>query len=94
LAQVEMTIHRVTVGLLRVPDGLDPGDHIVSGSILGAPSVMRVRRSAPPLADAVAEYLVFLGHVAESNRGTIAVHLRSLSRKLGIPHDQFSRLVR
>jgi hypothetical protein len=44
LALVEITIHRVTVGLLRVPPAVDPGDFILSGgtcdsSACGAASV-------------------------------------------------------
>lgn len=38
LAQVELTVHRLTLGLIAVPAGIDPGDFVVSGGTLAPPA--------------------------------------------------------
>ena len=51
LLEVRRAIHRLTVGLLAVPDGIDPGDFIVSGGTLRA--APQADRTARPLTVAI-----------------------------------------
>ena len=45
---VELTIHRILTGFLKVPAGVDPGDFIVSGGVLTEPAAKpRNRRPCP-----------------------------------------------
>ncbi len=84
LAQVELTLHRLTLGLIAVPAGIDPGDFVVSGGTLAAPAADRDPPAAvPTLAAAVAEYRANLAHLAETTRGTVGVHLGNLLKGLG-----------
>jgi hypothetical protein len=80
--RVEDALHRLAIGLITVPAGVDPGDFIVSGGVLTSPVNRPVCRQLPTLATAVDEYLGNLGHLAESNRYTVGVHLRNLKSKL------------
>jgi integrase len=80
--RVEDALHRLAVRLIAVPDGVDPGDFIVSGGTLTPPALARGRRTVPTFGSAVQEFLGDLGHLAESNRYTIGVHLRNLQKKL------------
>jgi integrase len=79
---VERALHRLAVGVLAVPPGVDPGDFIVSGGTLTSPAPAPGRRPVPTLGSAVQEFLGDLGHLAESNRYTVGVHLRNLQKKL------------
>jgi integrase len=81
--RVEDALHRLGVHLIFVPEGVDPGDFVVSGGTLTAPAPESPPRFVPTLDAAIAEFLANLGHLAESNRYTIAVHLRNLKKKLG-----------
>ena len=84
LAQVELAIHRLALGLIAVPAGVDPGDFVVSGGTLAAPTADRdPPAAAPTLAAAVAEYRGNLAHLAETTRGTVGVHLGNLLKGLG-----------
>jgi integrase len=90
--RVEDTLHRLAIGLIVVPRGVDPGDFIISGGTLKAPEERQQRPPAPIAKAAITEYLDHLGHLAESNRYTIRVHLNNFQRHLGtrtgIPIDQ------
>ena len=88
LLEVQRTIHRLTVGMAVVPDGVDPGDFIISGGTLRAPAPVTPLRPQATVRAAAAEYLGNLGHMAESNRYTIGVHLRNLHAKLGAGADR------
>lgn len=94
LHEIESVLHRLARGWLEVPTGLDPGDFIVSGGKLTASSVQPERLPTPNVKAAIAEYLDHLGHLAESNRGTIRVHLNNLQKYLAIrteiPIDQIT----
>jgi integrase len=81
--RVEDALHRLAIGLLAVPEGVDPGDFIVSGATLEAAVEREPRAVAPTVEEAIKEYLDHLGHLAESNRYTIRVHLNHLQRHLG-----------
>jgi len=84
ILEVQRVIHRLTVGLLAVPDGVDPGGFIVSGGTLRPASAPSPEpRTCPPVDQAIEEYLGCLAHMAPSNRTTIRVHLRNLKAKLG-----------
>jgi hypothetical protein len=76
---VKLTLHRLMVGLLQIPDGIDPGDFIVSGGTAARP---KQTEPAPTLATAVAEYLERLLHLAESTRLTVRVQLNNFLKKL------------
>jgi integrase len=93
--RVEDALHRLAVRLISVPAGVDPGDFIVSGGTLTSPAPAPGRRTVPTFGSAVQEFLGDLGHLAESNRYTIGVHLRNLQKKLvrqvDAPLDQVER---
>lgn len=80
--RVEDALHRLTINTLTVPDGVDPGDFIVSGGTLAANAQPVPPRVVPTLDVAIQEFQDNLGHLAESNRYTIGVHLRNLKKKL------------
>ena len=73
-------LHRLAINTLVVPKGVDPGNFIISGGTLTAPSPKREPRIVPTLDHATAEYLGNLEHMAESNRYTLGVHLRNLKK--------------
>jgi integrase len=81
--RVEDALHQLTIHLIDVPAGVDPGDFIVSGGKLTAPVLAPPVQVVPTLGAAIQEYLDNLGHLAESNRYTIGVHLRNLQKKMG-----------
>lgn len=81
--EVERALHRLAINLLQLPDGVDPGDFIVSGGTLQPPDPKEERPPVPSLTAAVAEYLNRLGHLAESHRYTIGIHLNNLKKHLG-----------
>ena len=83
LAQVELTLHRLLVGLVKVPAGVDPGDYVVSGGTLEAPVAKAPVRAVPSVSATIDAYLANLGHLAPSNRSTVGTHLRNLAKKLG-----------
>jgi len=91
---VEQTIHRLLVGLLAVPDGVDPGDFIVSGGTLTASGNDRTAPPAVPfLADLIAAYLESQQSlVADSTHGLLAIHLNNwrkhLGHKFSVPSDE------
>jgi integrase len=91
---VEQTIHRLLVGLLTVPDGVDPGDFIVSGGTLTASAERRTTRPAvPSLADLIAAYLQSQQNlVADSTHELLVIHLnnwcRHLKDKVSTPSDK------
>src|SRR5262249_39995862 len=66
--RVEDALPRLAIGLIRVPEGVDPGDFVVSGGTLTAPTDHPGPRSVPTLTAAIKEYLSNLGHVAATNR--------------------------
>jgi integrase len=85
--RVEDALHRLAINVLRVPDGVDPGDFIVSGGTLTAPAPMCQPRAVPTVAVAVRKYTENLGHLAESNRATVTGHLRRLEQNLQAKAD-------
>src|SRR5262249_39655427 len=80
--RVEDALHRLAIGLIRDPEGVDPGDYILSGGTLTAPVPKLLPRTVPTLDEALREYRDHLGHPAESNRSTVSGHLRRLKQKL------------
>jgi integrase len=76
---VERAIHGLTIGILHVPPGVDPGDFILTGGTLQAP---RRPRRVPSLEAVIDEYLTSQAHKASSTAYTEGVHLRNLKRKL------------
>ncbi|WP_152050106.1 tyrosine-type recombinase/integrase, partial [Tautonia marina] len=78
---VERILHGLTTGLIRVPDGVDPGDFIVSGGTVEAPH--RARRRAPSVQALFEEYLGSQTHKAPSSLYTERIHLRNLIKHLG-----------
>jgi hypothetical protein len=79
---VEVVIHRLHTGQVRVPDGIDPGDFIVSGGTATRPAVPKARPR--PIAQVVAEYLeAQRTYLAPSTHALFRVHLRHWLRHLG-----------
>ncbi len=83
---VEQTLHRILTGLIQVPEGVDPGDFIISAGTLTASS--RRRTALPILSDLVGDYLANPSHVSPSYLSTLAVHLRNFARNLGTRTEQ------
>jgi integrase len=83
LHQVQLTIHRLTVGLLHIPPGADPGDFIVSGGTVVPLAVEEIIPPSPRTTDVVEEYLSNLGHLAGTTRLTVRVQLGHLLKYLG-----------
>jgi integrase len=81
--RVEDALHRLAIGLIAVPEGVDPGDFIVSGGTLKAAQQQEERPAVPSVESTITEYLNHLGHLAETNQYTIRVHLNNLKRFLG-----------
>ena len=80
--RIEDALHQLAINNKRVPKGVDPGDFIVSGGTLEAPTVAVRPGNVPTLQAALEEYKQNLGHLAENHRYTVAVHLRNLLKKL------------
>jgi integrase len=81
--RVEDALHRLTIRVISVPEGVDPGDFIVSGGTLTTPTPTLPAPRVPTVKEAVDEYTNNLGHLAPSNRNTVRGHLRTLLKKLG-----------
>ena len=83
-------MHWLAINKLAVPPDVDPGDFIVTGGTLQEPRKRRL--GVPTLDAAIAEYRKHLGHLAETNRYTIGVHLNNLKKhvagKIEKPLDQ------
>jgi integrase len=95
--RVRDALHRLAINTLAVPEGVDPGDFIVSGGTLTKPSARpstgKMRKAIPTLNAAADEYLQNLEHLAASNRYTIGVHLRNLKKKLtGLVDEPIDRI--
>ena len=92
LRRVEDALHWLAINKLTVPNGVDAGDFIVSGGTLQEPR--QQRQGMPTLQEAIQEYKDHLGHLAETNRYTIGVHLNHLKKhlvaKIGGPIDEVS----
>src|SRR5262245_33451572 len=80
--RVADALHRLAINILAVPAGVDPGDFIVSGGTLTAPTPAAPARVVPTLDDLVRQSTEHLGHRAESNRSTVRGHRRSILKKL------------
>ena len=78
---VEQAIHRLVTGMALIPQGVDPGDFILSGGTLKqAPSR---RANVPSITALVDDYLAHQAHIAPSYLYTQTVHLRNFRKKLG-----------
>jgi integrase len=86
---VELTIHRLHTGQIQVPDGVDPGDFIVSGGTLLKPVepptpkvvLLSTRKLAEDYKESVKDLLAPSYHYSQ------AMHLRHLVRFLGARAD-------
>src|SRR5260370_34920658 len=71
LLEVQRAIHRLTVGILQVPEGVDAGGFILSG---GTPATKKGRpNGGPPLEQVAKELQGDLAHPPEADPYTIAV---------------------
>jgi hypothetical protein len=92
---VELTIHRLLTGLLKMPAGTDPGNFIVSGGELPEPMI-EAEEPPPPLPTTRSLIKAYLDSqknmLAESYRYSQAVHIGDLAKHLGSlvdgPYDQ------
>ena len=82
---IELTVHRLHTGQCRVPEGVDPGDFIVSGGTLLQPITPPVKFATPPSTRAMAEEYKTSQKdlLAPSYHYSQAMHLRHLLRHLG-----------
>src|SRR5258708_720084 len=62
---IERAVHALLTGLLQIPNGVDPGDFIVSGGSIRVAA--RPRRRILTLAELIEEYLGNLSHKAPSS---------------------------
>jgi hypothetical protein len=70
---IERAIHLLTIGALQIPEGVDPGDFILSGGALK--QAARPRTRVAPLSALIDEYLASQAHKAPSSVYTEGVHL-------------------
>lgn len=82
MLEVERALHRLAINMLQMPDGVDPGDFILSGGTLQPPEAKSERLPMPTIAAAAKGYLSRLQHLAESHRYTIGIHLGNLLKHL------------
>ena len=78
---IQRVLHRLAIGMIQIPAGINPGDFIASGGTI-QPVSHREPVIVPTLAAAIAEYHDHLGHLADSTRYTIRVHLNNLQKHL------------
>ena len=88
---VELTLHRLHTGQLRLPDRVDPGDFVVSGGTLTEPvlGVVPAAPAPPSTRELVDRYTLSLANlVAPTYLSSQAMHLRHLMRHLGGRADE------
>ena len=88
MIEIERALHRLAIHMLPMPEGVDPGDFIVSGGTLQPAEIKPPRPATPSLAAAAKEYLLRLEHLAPSHRSTIGVHLNNLQKHLPRQSEQ------
>lgn len=94
---VELTIHRLLTGMLKVPVGVDPGDFVVSGGTLTEPAVATEEPPPLPTTRALIEnYLADQKNMlAESYHYSQKIHLghftEHLSNLADAPCDQIKQ---
>jgi len=85
---VELTLHRLLTGQARVPDGVDPGDFVVSGGTLQHAAEPPPRAALPSTRLLAQEYATSVKDLlAPSYHYSQAMHLRHLLRHLGALAD-------
>ncbi len=90
---VELTLHRLLTGQARVPDGVDPGDFVVSGGTRAAPGPTPASPAALAPVPSTRELAAGFGDaqrplIAASYHSSQAMHLRHLLRHLGDRADE------
>ncbi len=81
---VELTIHRLLTGLLKLPEGVEVGDFIVSGGTITTPRPADTPVECPSTTELIREYLESQKNLlAESYHYSQEIHLRHLVRHLG-----------
>jgi integrase len=81
---VELTIHRLLIGQIEVPEAVDVGDFILSGGTLLEPTSSLKEVLRPPLTELVDVYQVGQENLlSKSYLDSQALHLRHLMRHLG-----------
>src|SRR4029079_7067301 len=85
LHSVEQTLHRLYIGLLEVPQGVCPGDFIISGGTLReAKTTPSLPIELPTTRELMRDYLIAQQHLlAPSYHASQAIHFRHLDRYLG-----------
>jgi integrase len=80
---VEVTLHRLRTSQLLLPEGVEPGDFIMSGGTLTAPTQQTVEE-VPTSSELIAEYLTSQRpRLAVTYHGCQQVHLRHWENHLG-----------
>jgi integrase len=81
---VELTIHRLTNGTLQLPQGIDPGEFIVSGGTLSQPIEPILKANPPSTKELIEDYKQNQRNLlAESYLDSQAMHLRHLVSHIG-----------
>jgi integrase len=79
---VEITLHRLLTGQIAVPQGIDPGDFIVSGGTLSERTSTKTK--VPTVSDLITSYLkAQKAYLAESTHYLFQIHLNHWQRYLG-----------
>ena len=87
-SSIELTIHRLLTGMLKVPPGVEVGDFIVSGGTLSASPQQVTRQVLPPTRALIQEYLESQRNLlAESYLYSQKIHLRHFTKHLGTLAD-------
>ena len=87
---VEITLHRIKTGQLPIPDGIDPGDFIVSGGTFTEPVYNAAAKAStsPTTNQLIEQYQESQRHrCAESYLYSQIMHLRHLAKFLGTIAD-------
>jgi hypothetical protein len=70
-----------------VPNEVDPGDFIGCAGTLKASEERQECLPVPTVHAVIADYLEHLGHLAETNRYTIRIHLNNLQKYNSLPYS-------
>jgi integrase len=88
-SNVQLTIHRLLTGMTELPDGIDPGDFIVSGGTLVKVTELPAPVVYPTTAALIERYLAAKkGAVADTYHASQKIHLGHFKKHLDVFADK------